>query len=98
MAEWTAPHLSSQESICHEWTKLPPDQHLLIHIGKVYEFQSIYSNATHAADSLRCFFALHDILSEEPTAYSDPPTCGCKRLRGDCGAMAQSKKRVVMGD
>ena len=93
MTEWTAPHLSSQESICYKWTKLAPDQNLLIHIGKVYEFQSIHSNAAHALDSLHCFFALHDILSEAQPADCDPPTCGCKRLRGDCGAMAQSKRK-----
>ena len=96
MAEWTAPHLSSQESICHEWTKLAPDQHLLIHIGKVYEFQSMYSNATHAADSLRCFFAVHDILCAveklqhdlmqwEADFFAAYNLTGCKRARGGCG-------------
>ena len=88
------PELSTQHNaLCNRWAKYAPSQSLMVHIGQVYAFQSDAGSTAYATDSLRCFFALHKFLSDAGDYYySPPPTCGCKRLRGDCGAMTQSKR------
>ena len=98
--KWTVDGLSVHDPnyICFRWMEISPDYELLKCIGSVYGIQTLSCNM-YAADSLRCFYALHDLLSssdqpEDMVLSSECYTlsCGCKRLRDACGVAAQEKR------
>ena len=95
--EWTVENLIIQRPgyICFRWMEHKPDLQLLLVIGSVYKIQ-VQSESPLAADSLRCFYAVHERLvqahSTEMEVECDEPLSGRKRARGGCGLLLQSKK------
>jgi hypothetical protein len=90
MNKWTVDGLLSpqRDYIAYRWMQFEPDFTLLKTIGSIYSIQVIHSSP-YAIDSLRCFYAVHDILANPPErmAMSSPITLpdqcgGSKRLRG----------------
>ena len=95
---WTAHNLSvppSRDYICYRWMETTPDTELMVLIGSVYSIQ-VVNGSPFADDSLRCFYAVHDILCADEKQRHDLMLWeeeffaaynlnGCKRARGGCG-------------
>ncbi len=95
---WTAHNLSvppSPDNMCYRWMETTPDTELMVLIGSVYSIQVVHGSP-FADDSLRCFYAVHDILCADEKQQHDMMLweedffaaynlIGCKRARGGCG-------------
>ena len=77
----------SRNYICYRWMEIAPDLELLSIIGSVYNMQVLYGSM-YAHDSLRCFYAVHDLIANPPERMemSSPVT-----LPDQCGGIKRSR-------
>ena len=85
--KWTVGGLLNNrpDYIPYRWMQLEPDLGLLKTIGSIYNIQ-VMCRSPYAIDSLRCFYAVHEIVADAPDMVVEEEesalVCGSKRLRG----------------